>query len=59
MSTFTVVIELDNDAFMPNVEPELSRLLVLLAHRIERYGVAGPHKIRDGNGNTVGTATTK
>lgn len=59
MSVLTIVIDLDNDAFQPDSESEVSRLLTLLAHRIERYGVAGPKKILDVNGNTVGTVSVK
>lgn len=59
MSVLTIVIDLDNDAFKPDPEPEVSRLLTLVVHQMEHYKVEGPKKILDVNGNTVGTVSVK
>lgn len=57
MRRFTVDIELDNDAFHPHPEPEVSRLLRIVAERL-RWGedMGDGYPIHDINGNRVGTA---
>lgn len=57
MRRFTLVFDLQTDAFADDPQMEISRLLRTTAASVERYGsVGGPgeHKVRDSNGNTVG-----
>ena len=57
MSRFTLEIELENDAFHPHPEPELSRLLRIVAERLRLMEDIGEgYPIHDINGNRVGTA---
>lgn len=57
MTRFTVEIELENAAFHPNPEPEVSRLLRIVAERLRRgEDVGDGYPIHDINGNRVGTA---
>ena len=52
---FQVTIQTDNDAFQDgNRERELARILRELAKSIHTYG-ASEGKIRDINGNTIGS----
>ena len=54
MSNFTLDINLDNDAYYPTFEQELSRQLRLVADKIEQG--ADYVRIFDVNGNNVGEA---
>lgn len=51
---FEISIDTDNDAFKPNLFGELSRILGELSTGMESGFV--PTKLKDINGNTVGTA---
>lgn len=55
MATFTVNIDLDNDAFQPSAGPEVARILRRLTDSVEKYG-PGYRKMTDIYGNTVGVA---
>lgn len=56
MSTFQVLIELDNAAFDPEPANELARVLELIAERLRERtdSPEGAGLVRDVNGNTVG-----
>lgn len=57
MSTFTVKIDCDNDAFdgPTNCEQEICRILRGIVKSIEREGFSGFYEtVRDVNGNDVG-----
>jgi len=58
---FTLYINTDNEAFSPEPEPELSRLLRKVADRIERGhdDVSYFQTIHDSNGNNVGRFALK
>ena len=53
-----IEVRCDNDAFGESDDDkghELARILRDLADRVERYGPNGPERIRDANGNQVGS----
>ncbi len=52
----TIEIETENAAFLPDWEPEVSRILHDISARLEHYGV-GKHPLRDFNGNVSGHLT--
>jgi hypothetical protein len=53
--TFTLTINLDNDAFQPEAEPEVSRILRVVADRLEQNpGYPMYQTVLDVNGNDVG-----
>lgn len=57
MSTLTITIDLDNDAFQEwGGQAEIARILRKYADNAAEYGV-GNRRLLDINGNTVGTAT--
>ena len=61
MSTFKLTLEMNNAAFVDSGEAnELARILRELADRIEQDGLDSgePIRLRDVNGNTVGSAET-
>lgn len=53
MTKFSVEISTENAAFFPNWEDEVIRILRRLADDLEKNAI--PDKLRDINGNTVGT----
>jgi hypothetical protein len=50
---FSLTIDLQNDAFVPDVRNHLAQLLQLTAERVSEGLIAAP--IRDLNGNRVGS----
>ncbi len=61
MTTFKLTLEMNNAAFVDAGEAiELARILRELADRIEQDGLDSgePIRLRDVNGNTVGSAET-
>lgn len=56
MARFTLTIVCDNDAFVPNAEVEVSRILRQAAYRVDMGHVSS--NLVDANGNTVGKFTT-
>lgn len=48
----TITINTDNEAFQPDADLEIARILERLAK--EWYSVGDGYKLRDYNGNTVG-----
>ena len=58
MDTFTLYIDTVNDAFLDaNLQPELARILRKLADTLEgeKYDSSNSGRLRDINGNTVGS----
>lgn len=56
ISDFTLNIRCDNDAFQPDPEFEISRILRELSFRIKEERPTGKYKnLHDANGNIVGT----
>jgi hypothetical protein len=51
----TLNLEADNDAFVPDAQWEIARILRSTATKIEHGMMAGP--LMDANGNNVGTFT--
>jgi hypothetical protein len=51
----TIKIACDNAAFGDAPEVEVARILHDLARKIEAQGLNSIEKLRDGNGNTVGS----
>ena len=59
MAKFSLTIDMNNAAFAPYPESEISRLLIRVANVIGRSGLdarAGELPLRDVNGNQVGVA---
>jgi hypothetical protein len=54
---FQLTIECDNDAFQPDYNAEIARLLRAAADKVERSG-ANFGSLMDANGNRVGTFGT-
>ena len=54
MPKLNLTIELDNDAFQPTPEAELSRIFTALGNFFERNVVDHHGILRDVNGNQVG-----
>jgi len=53
-----IAINTDNDAFHPDAGPELARILLDLASRLENGEIPDPSwNLRDINGNTCGICT--
>lgn len=54
---FSLIFETNNDAFTGYLEDEVSAILRDAARRIDQDGlhIGRPEKVRDYNGNTVGT----
>lgn len=60
MATFTVKFSCDNAAFDEGREAEISRILHVIASRIESHGLSGYYEtIRDANGNDIGRYAIK
>ena len=55
MAKFTVEIDTDNAAFEDDLEAELGSILMTLARKVQS-GKGFDFKLRDSNGNTVGSA---
>jgi uncharacterized protein (UPF0297 family) len=51
----TITINTDNSAFEDSRDSEIARILHELADKIESRGINGVNKIRDFNGNQVGS----
>ncbi len=56
---FTISIACDNAAFQETPEIEVARILTNLAKKIEANGLDAVEKLRDINGNVVGSVTIK
>lgn len=54
MAKYLIEIDTSNDAFAADFEYELGRILRTAARKVENGGL--DFKLRDSNGNTVGTA---
>jgi hypothetical protein len=54
--TLIITISLDNAAFHPHPEPEIAAVLARATQHFRNYGVTSG-RLRDTNGNTVGTIT--
>lgn len=55
MRTFTLTIDLENDAFSPDAEPEVARILRVVADKLEQNpGYPMYQTVFDVNGNDVG-----
>lgn len=55
MRTFTLTINLENDAFSPDAEPEVARILRVIADKLEENpGYPMYQTVFDVNGNDVG-----
>lgn len=59
MSAVTITINTGNDAFVADAGGEVARILRDLADRLEDGLSAGSVPLRDGNGNTVGSAVVE
>jgi hypothetical protein len=59
VETITIVIQTGNAAFADEPASEIARILRDTAARFERAGDLDGHKLRDINGNTVGTITIR
>jgi len=53
MKTITITINTENDAFWPDADVEVARILRAMADRLDQYGI--PPVPRDINGNVCGT----
>ncbi len=56
---FSLSISCDNAAFQETPEIEVARILADLAKKIEANGLDAVEKLRDINGNVVGSVTVK
>ena len=56
MSKYQITIELDNDAFVPDQNFEIVRILATLNRHIGDYGITESRTLKDTNGNYVGIA---
>lgn len=57
-ASFSLLIHIENDAFVPDPAPEVVRIMREAAEQIERYGLSAFDKVlRDINGNQVGWIT--
>jgi hypothetical protein len=59
MSAVTITLNTDNDAFVADAGSEVARILRTLADRFEDGIGAGTVPLKDGNGNTVGSAVVE
>jgi hypothetical protein len=58
MTTLTITIDLDNDAFQDlNGQNEVARILNKYTTYVQEWGVPSNWGLADVNGNTVGAAT--